>query len=75
MASTRRDEMIRRLLADRCEICGSRTSSEVHHIRKLADLNRHDRSDRPAWVHLMIKRRRKTSSSAATDTRTPTRAA
>jgi hypothetical protein len=32
----------------------------VHHIRKLADLNRHDRPDRPTWVHLMAKRRRKT---------------
>jgi retron-type reverse transcriptase len=32
----------------------------VHHLRKLADLNRHDRPDKPAWVHLMAKRRRKT---------------
>ncbi|WP_346434210.1 hypothetical protein [Phytohabitans maris] len=29
----------------------------MHHIRKLADLNRHDR---PAWVRLLVKRRRKT---------------
>jgi hypothetical protein len=60
MASTKRNELIHRLLADCCEICGSRKQIEVHHIRKLADLNRHDRPDRPAWVHLMAKRRRKT---------------
>jgi hypothetical protein len=60
MASTKRNELIHRLLADCCEICGSRGQIEVHHIRKLADLNRHDRPGRPAWVHLMAKRRRKT---------------
>jgi group II intron reverse transcriptase/maturase len=60
LASTKRNELIHRLLADRCEICSSRQDIEVHHIRKLADLNRHDRPTRPAWVHLMAKRRRKT---------------
>jgi group II intron reverse transcriptase/maturase len=60
MASTKRNELIHRLLADRCELCESRTNIEVHHVRKLADLNRHDRPDKPAWVHLMAKRRRKT---------------
>ncbi|WP_406043161.1 reverse transcriptase domain-containing protein [Micromonospora sp. NBC_00898] len=60
MASTKRNELIHRLLAGCCEICKSRTNIEVHHVRKLADLNRHDRPDKPAWVHLMAKRRRKT---------------
>jgi hypothetical protein len=60
MASTKRNELIHRLLADCCEICKSRTNIEVHHVRKLADLNRHDRPDKPSWVHLMAKRRRKT---------------
>ena len=60
VASTKRNELIHRLLAQCCEICQSRTNIEVHHIRKLADLNRHDRPDRPAWIHLMAKRRRKT---------------
>jgi group II intron reverse transcriptase/maturase len=60
MASTKRNELIHRLLADCCEICTARNQIEVHHIRKLADLNRYDRPDRPAWVHLMAKRRRKT---------------
>jgi hypothetical protein len=60
MASTKRNELIHRLLAERCEICDARTNLEVHHIRKLADLNRPGRRDKPAWVHLMAKRRRKT---------------
>jgi len=60
MASTKRNELIHRLLAERCEICEARTNLEVHHVRKLADLNRPGRRDKPAWVHLMAKRRRKT---------------
>jgi group II intron reverse transcriptase/maturase len=60
MASTKRNELIHRLLAGACEICESTVNTEVHHIRKLADLNRPGRPDRPAWVHLMAKRRRKT---------------
>jgi len=60
MASTKRNELIHRLLAGACEICESKVNTEVHHIRKLADLNRPGHPDRPAWVHLMAKRRRKT---------------
>ena len=39
-ASARRNELIHRLLAGRCEICGDTAGLEVHHIRKLADLAR-----------------------------------
>jgi group II intron reverse transcriptase/maturase len=60
MASTKRNELIHRLLAECCEVCGSRTNIEVHHVRKLADLHRPGRPDKPAWVHLMAMRRRKT---------------
>jgi group II intron reverse transcriptase/maturase len=60
MASTKRNELIHRLLAGACEICESPVNTEVHHIRKLADLNRPGRPDKPAWIHLMAKRRRKT---------------
>jgi len=60
MASVRRNELIHRLLAGRCEICAAQENLEVHHIRKLADLNRPGRPERPAWMHLMAKRRRKT---------------
>nr|WP_237288051.1 reverse transcriptase/maturase family protein [Streptomyces autolyticus] len=60
MASMKRNELIHRLLAECCEICETRTNLEVHHVRKLADLNRPGRRERPAWVHLMAMRRRKT---------------
>jgi group II intron reverse transcriptase/maturase len=60
MASTKRNELIHRLLAGGCELCESQTAMEVHHVRKLADLNRPGRPGRPRWVHLMAKRRRKT---------------
>ena len=60
MASTRRNELIHRLLAGRCEVCEAVVNLEVHHIRKLADLKKPGRRDKPAWVHLMATRRRKT---------------
>jgi group II intron reverse transcriptase/maturase len=60
MSSSRRNELIHRLLAGRCEICESATDLEVHHVRKLADLNKPGRREKPAWMHLMAMRRRKT---------------
>jgi group II intron reverse transcriptase/maturase len=60
MASARRNELIHRLLAGHCEICEIRTNLEVHHVRKLADLNKPGRRPKPDWMHLMAKRRRKT---------------
>jgi Type II intron maturase len=59
-ASTKRNELIHRLLAGRCESCESTDRLEVHRLRKFADLHRHDRPDKPPWVHLMARRRRKT---------------
>jgi hypothetical protein len=60
MASARRNELIHRLLAGHCEICAATVSLEVHHVRKLADLTKPGRRDKPAWMHLMAMRRRKT---------------
>jgi hypothetical protein len=60
LASTRRNELIHRLLAGRCEICEDTVNLQVHHVRKLADLNKPGRREKPAWMHLMAKRRRKT---------------
>jgi len=60
MASTRRNELILRLLTGRCEICEDTVNLEVHHVRKLADLTKPGRRDKPAWMHLMAMRRRKT---------------
>jgi group II intron reverse transcriptase/maturase len=60
LATANRNELIHRLLAEQCELCESRTGLQVHHVRKLADLNKPGRPDRPAWIRLMAKRRRKT---------------
>jgi len=55
-----RNELITRLLADECELCGSTEDIEVHHIRKLADLKKPGRKEKPFWEQVMIARRRKT---------------
>ena len=55
-----RTELVQRLLADTCELCGSHDAIEVHHIRALKDLQRHDRPSQPAWVRVMATRQRKT---------------
>ncbi|MQA06540.1 MAG: maturase, partial [Streptosporangiales bacterium] len=58
--TTSGNELIGRLIAGRCELCGTTQRLEVHHIRKLADLDRAGRNEKPAWIHIMAKRRRKT---------------
>jgi hypothetical protein len=54
-----RNELVKRLLADKCEMCGSREQIPVHHIRKLADREKKGQ-ERPRWVKIMAARRRKT---------------
>ena len=53
-------EIVQRLLAETCEMCGSRDRIQVHHIRALKDLKRKGRPDKPLWVTVMAARRRKT---------------
>lgn len=55
-----RTELLKRLMADMCELCGSTENIEVHHIRKLADLNRPGRNAKPQWAQIMSARQRKT---------------
>ena len=57
-----RADLIRRLLADTCELCGSQVNCEVHHVRKLADLKKRwaGRREKPVWVRKMVMIRRKT---------------
>jgi hypothetical protein len=55
-----RSELLDRLRADRCELCQSTTKVEVHHIRKLADLNMKGRSEAPEWKKRMATMHRKT---------------
>src|SRR5258708_17330189 len=35
-----RSELLQRVYADQCELCGSKERVEVHHVRKLADLEK-----------------------------------
>jgi hypothetical protein len=37
-----------------------RARAEVHHIRKLADLDKAGQAHKPTWTKIMVKRRRKT---------------
>jgi group II intron reverse transcriptase/maturase len=54
-----RKELVRRLLARRCELCGEPGKVVVHQVRKLANLYKHTARP-PVWAALMIKKRRKT---------------
>ena len=55
----RRKELVTRLVAGRCELCKQTGGTvDVHHVRKLADLDRPGHPQ-PAWDQLMAKRRRK----------------
>src|SRR5271165_3817121 len=55
-----RTELVKRLLAHECEYCGSTDEVEVHHVRKLKDLEQPGRRAKPAWAALMSARKRKT---------------
>ena len=55
-----RNELLKRLLADTGELCEATENIEVHHVRKLADLNIEGRAEKPAWAKRMAARRRKT---------------
>ncbi len=54
-----RSEVVERLLAQQCELCGCTENIEAHHIRKLADLAVAGRTNKPEWVKKMVARRRK----------------
>jgi group II intron reverse transcriptase/maturase len=58
--NTGRSELLQRLLADTCELCGAQDRLQVHHIRALRDLARPGRAALPRWKVRMIARRRKT---------------
>ncbi|MGZ6639759.1 MAG: HNH endonuclease, partial [Solirubrobacteraceae bacterium] len=59
-AIARGKELIGRLLAGRCEICGQADKVRVHQIHKLSDLDQPGQPDQPEWVQIMTRRRRKT---------------
>jgi hypothetical protein len=57
-----RNDLLSRLLADVCELCGSTEEVEGHHVKKLADLKKRyrGRKEKPQWVEHMVAMRRKT---------------
>jgi group II intron reverse transcriptase/maturase len=55
-----RTELERRLLANRCELCGSTENIQVHHVRGLKDLQVKGRAEKPFWAQVMAARKRKT---------------
>ncbi len=52
-------EILQRLLADQCEICGSTDKIEVHHVRKLVEV-KGPKNERTDWKRYMAGRQRKT---------------
>jgi group II intron reverse transcriptase/maturase len=56
-----RSEVVQRLLVDKCELCGRNDlPTQVHHIRKLADIDRPGRRPKETWEKAMSARKRKT---------------
>jgi len=55
-----RSELVRRLLADFCELCGSTEDVEVHHVQAMRKLHEYPGRPKPEWVKRMIALRRKT---------------
>lgn len=58
----KRSDLITRLRANQCEVCGKELDCEVHHVHKLANLKKRwrGRHMKPLWVQKMIALRRKT---------------
>jgi hypothetical protein len=57
----KRSEVVQRLLAGTCEWCGIEGEPmEVHHIRKLADIDQPGRRPKEPWEKIMSARKRKT---------------
>jgi group II intron reverse transcriptase/maturase len=57
----RRSEIVQRLLVGECELCGrDDLPTEVHHIRKLADIDKPGRKPKEGWKLAMSARKRKT---------------
>ncbi len=54
-----RSEILERLLNDTCDVCGAQENVQMHHMRKLADLNKKSHGEKPLWMKIMIARRRK----------------
>jgi hypothetical protein len=54
-----RAELVQRLLADFCELCGSEKDVEVHRVHAMRKLHEYPGRPKPEWVKRMIALRRK----------------
>lgn len=56
-----RNELVSRLLANECELCGSSDQIRGHHVRKLAEVKKKYKTQQnpPPWAAFMMARRRK----------------
>jgi hypothetical protein len=52
---SKRSEVVDRLMAQQCELCGATLNIEVQHIHKLADIEREGRN-KPEWARVMAAR-------------------
>lgn len=56
-----RTQLIERMQADQCELCGSKNNVEVHHINKLKDYRgKFKGKEVPQWIKVMMQMMRKT---------------
>ena len=57
-----RNELVKRLQANQCELCGSTEDIQVHHIHKLKDIQQRyqGRPNPPTWAIRLMELRRKT---------------
>jgi group II intron reverse transcriptase/maturase len=56
----KRSELVQRLLADFCELCGREEDVEIHHVRAMKKLHQYPGRVKPEWVKRMIALKRKT---------------
>lgn len=57
----KRSEVVQRLTAGKCELCGIEDMPvQVHHIRQLRDIDRPGRRPKEPWEKIMAARKRKT---------------
>lgn len=57
-----KSELVKRLLADKCELCDEEGPTQAHHVNKLANIKKRyaGKKNAPSWVRWMISRNRKT---------------
>ena len=55
-----KSQLIDRLTRNFCELCGATGNTAMHHVRKLKDLSKNGRNNKPEWMKRMIAMNRKT---------------